>query len=315
MTTRTVRRLQRILEMVPFLASHPGIAVDEVCDRFDVDREALVADLELLWVCGLPPYGPGDLFDVAILDDTVWLSGADSLARPLGLDRTGAARLLLAARLGAEVPGLGAGAALEAAAAKLEAVLGGEGALDVATDTATAGLRAELARAIGERRVVDIVYWSMARGREDERSVEPLRLLRHDGVWYLAAWCRTADGMRTFRLDRVRRAEVCDERFEREAEPGEFGYRPDPRDLRVVLELAPEAAWVIERYAVEDVGPARARARADAGWRRVTLAAPSAAFFERLLVRLGPAAKVVKPRRLDDARRARAAKVRGLYDA
>lgn len=314
MTTRTVRRLRRILEMVPLLASRPGVHVDEVCERFDVTREVLVSDLELLWVCGLPPYGPGDLFDVAIVDDTVWLTGADSLARPFGLDRTAAVRLLLAARLGAEVPGLGAGAALESAAAKLEAVLGGVGALDVAADTTTADLRARLSRAIGERRVVDLVYWSLARGREDERAVEPLRLVRHEGTWYLAAWCRTADGMRTFRLDRIRRADVSDERFERDAGPGEFGYRPDPHDLRVVLELAPEASWVLERYPAEDVGPARARARAEAGWQRVTLAAPSAAFFERLLVRLGPAATVVKPRRLEDARRARAAKVRDLYE-
>lgn len=313
MTTRTVRRLQRILEMVPFLAANQGVAVEDVCDRFAVSREALVADLELLWMCGLPPYGPGDLFDVAIVDDTVWLTGADSLARPLGLDRTTAARLLLAARLGAEVPGLGAGAALEAAAAKLEAVLGNAGSLDVAADTTTAELRSQLATAIGERRVVDIAYWSLSKEREDERSVEPMRLVRHDGTWYLAAWCRTADGMRTFRLDRIRRARLSDESFERDAEPGEFGYRPDPADLRVVLELAPEAAWVIEHYAVEDVGPARARARADAGWQRVTLAAPSAAFFERLLVRLGPAAAVVKPKRLEEARRSRAREVRALY--
>ncbi|MFN8105678.1 MAG: WYL domain-containing protein [Acidimicrobiia bacterium] len=314
MSTRTVRRLRRILEMVPFLAANPGVGVDAVCERFGVDREALVADLELLWVCGLPPYGPGDLFDVAIVEDTVWLTGADSLARPLGLDRTTAARLLLAARLGAEVPDLGAGAALVSAAAKLEAVLGGEGALDVSADTATAGLRADLSGAIGQRRVVELVYWSLSRGREARRAVEPLRLVRHEGTWYLSAWCRSADGVRTFRLDRIRAATVSEERFERDVEPGEFGYRPDPTDLRVVLEIAPEAAWVIERYPVEDVGPARARAKADAGWQRVTLAAPSAAFFERLLVRLGPAAAVVKPRSMEEARRSSAAAVRALYD-
>lgn len=305
--------LRRILEMVPYLAANPGVHVDEVCEAFGTDRESLVRDLELLWVCGLPPYGPGDLFDVAIVEDTVWLSGADALARPLALDRTDAARLLLAARLGAEVPGLGASAALESAATKLEAVLGGEGALDVSADTATAGLRAELSTAVSGHRVVDLEYWSPSHEHEGLRSVEPLRLVRHEGVWYLAAWCRTADGLRTFRLDRIRSAHVTDERFERDAEPGDFGYRPEPGDLRVVLELAPEAAWVIDRYPVEEVGPARARARAAAGWQRVTLAAPSAAFFERLLVRLGPAARVVKPRRLEDARRARAAEVRELY--
>lgn len=313
MTTRTVQRLRRILELVPYLAANPGVHLDEVSETFGVDRKTLVDDLELLWVCGLPPYGPGDLFDVAIVEDTVWLTGAESLARPFGLDRTTAARLLLAARLGVEVPGLGAGAELESAARKLEAVLGSTDALEVAPETGTTDLRGHLATAIGDRRVVSLVYLSLAKGTEDARDVEPLRLVRHEGTWYLAAWCRTADGMRTFRLDRVRSATVTEETFARDDEPGEFGYRPRPEDLRVVLELAPEAAWVLERYPVEDVGPARSRAKVESGWQRVTLAAPSAAFFERLLLRLGPAAVVIKPRRLETARRDRARQVRDLY--
>lgn len=313
MTTRTVQRLRRILEMVPYLAAKPGVHVDEVAETFGVDRKTLVDDLELLWVCGLPPYGPGDLFDVAIVEDTIWLTGADSLARPFALDRTTAVRLLLAARLGAEVPGLGVSAELGAAARKLEACLGGDDALEVAEETGTAALRARLAAAIGEQRVVDLVYLSLAKGTEDARNVEPLRLVRHEGTWYLAAWCRSAEGMRTFRLDRVRSATVTEETFDRDDEPGEFGYRAQARDLRVVLELAPEASWVIERYPVEDVGPARSRAKAESGWQRVTLAAPSAAFFERLLLRLGPAAVVIKPRRLESARRDRARQVRDLY--
>lgn len=313
MTTRTVQRLRRILEMVPYLAANPGVHVDEVSEAFGVDRRSLVDDLELLWVCGLPPYGPGDLFDVAIVEDTVWLTGADSLARPFALDRTMAARLLLAARLGAEVPGLGAGAELDAAALKLEAVLGSDEALEVTPESGTADLRGRLAAAIRDRRVVELVYLSLARGSEAARVVEPLRLVRHEGTWYLAAWCRSADGMRTFRLDRVRDAAVGDETFDRDDEPGEFGYRPSAGDLRVVLELAPEAAWVIGRYPVEDVGPAGSRAKAAAGWQRVTLAAPSGAFFERLLVRLGPSATVVKPRRLETVRRDRARQVLALY--
>lgn len=301
-------RLRRILEVVPYLLANPGAHLEDVCDRYGVSDSDLLADLELLWFCGLPPYGPGDLFDVVIEDERIWLSGAESLARPFGLDRTMAARMLLGAKLAAEVPGLELSEDLASGAAKLAGVIG-EHPVDVAAaEPVSGGLEAMLQGALRERRVVRLDYWSYAREREDVRDVEPLRLTRRSGHWYLNAWCRSAEGLRSFRLDRVRGAEVLDEFFERDVEPGEFGYRASAGDVHVTLELEPEAAWIVERY------PTEALETLDDSRLRVTMAAPSGAFFERLLVRLGPEARVVDPPWLDDARRERARKVRALYD-
>ena len=54
-----------------------------------------------------------------------------------------------------------------------------------------------------------------------------------------------------------------------------------------MLELSPAAAWVLEQYAHEEVEPL-----AD-GWRRVRLPVSAAPWLERLLLRLGPAVRVV----------------------
>jgi proteasome accessory factor C len=54
----------------------------------------------------------------------------------------------------------------------------------------------------------------------------------------------------------------------------------------VVLELQPDARWVAEYYPVEQVDD-------DGSCLRVTLAVTARPWLERLLVRLGPSAKVV----------------------
>ncbi|PWJ24280.1 putative DNA-binding transcriptional regulator YafY [Branchiibius hedensis] len=48
-------------------------------------------------------------------------------------------------------------------------------------------------------------------GATSERVVEPVGMLRGQDHWYLIAWCRTRDGFRAFRTDRIRRATGSDE--------------------------------------------------------------------------------------------------------
>jgi proteasome accessory factor C len=66
-------------------------------------------------------------------------------------------------------------------------------------------------------------------------------------------------------------------------------YTPRSDDTRVTLELAPAAAWVAESYPTEAVTE-----RAD-GSLEIVLAVSERAWLERLLVRLGPDARVVAP--------------------
>lgn len=48
-------------------------------------------------------------------------------------------------------------------------------------------------------------------GASSERVVEPVGMLRGQDHWYLIAWCRTREGFRAFRTDRIRRATGSDE--------------------------------------------------------------------------------------------------------
>jgi proteasome accessory factor C len=113
------------------------------------------------------------------------------------------------------------------------------------------------------------------------------------GHWYAAAYCHLARDERLFRVDRIRAVRQTGENFDPTAgeEPdfGERVYHPRPDDPRVTLDLDPEATWVLESYPSE-----QAEERPDGSW-RVVLAVSERAWLERLLLDLGPAARVVAP--------------------
>ena len=100
--------------------------------------------------------------------------------------------------------------------------------------------------AIAERRLVEIEY--LAVGEDlSVRKIEPYALERELPYWYVHSWDRTRDAQRSFRIDRMRRVELLDERFE--PRPG-----VEPRklsDVRTVRVLFSEkvAAWRVERGA------------------------------------------------------------------
>jgi proteasome accessory factor C len=286
-------RLPRLLALVPYLRTHPDELIADVAAVFDVTEKQLREDLELLFVTGLPGGSPGDLIDLSFEGDRVSLIDPQTLDRPLRLTGDEATALLVAARALADVPGLQERDALDRAIAKLAEAAPAPAAVDVALepeDEALATLRAALD---GHRRL-HLRYMVEARDEVTERDVDPMRLLSREGRWYLEGWCRRAEAVRLFRLDRVVEATLLDLPAEpppqaapRDLEDGLF--RPGPDDLRIVLELAPQARWVADHYPAEDITEL-----AD-GWLRMTLRTPDPGWLVRLLLQLGPSARVLEP--------------------
>ncbi len=102
----TVDQLPRLLALVPYLLARPGVRVADVAATFGVTEERLRKDLDLLWVCGLPGHGPGDLIDVEFEGDTITLLEPAGVTRPLRLTVDEALALVVALRALAETPGL-----------------------------------------------------------------------------------------------------------------------------------------------------------------------------------------------------------------
>ena len=82
-TARTM--LRRIVSIVPWIAGRDGPTIDEICQRFGIDRADLLADLDVVFMVGIPPYTPDELIDVIIEDDRVWITLGRYFTRPLRL--------------------------------------------------------------------------------------------------------------------------------------------------------------------------------------------------------------------------------------
>lgn len=287
-------RLGRLLAIVPWIAAHDGPTLEEVCRRFSVTQKDLLADLNLLFMCGVHPFTPDVLIDVNIADGRVWISMADYFRRPLRLSAQEALALVSAGRTFLALPDAGAGGPLATAMEKLDTALGlaSGDALDVALAEVDAGTLAALRSAADRRQKVRLDYYSYGRDRRSTRVVHPWRVFNQGGEWYLEAWCENVSAERNFRLDRIEALAPTDERFEppdrRRTDAAPTVYHPDPRDPVWVLDLEGPAHWIAEQYPNESV-----EERAG-GVLRVTLRASQAAWLERLLLRAGPQARVVE---------------------
>jgi proteasome accessory factor C len=289
-------RLRRVLALVPWIAEHPGAAVTDIARRFGVSEEELEHDLEFLPLCGLPPYTPDRLIEVEIVDGHVWIRFAEYFDRPLRLSAEEGLALLAAGRALLAVPGSDEHGALATALDKLARALGAsEGlAVEVGEPPHLDALR----RATDASERVEIDYYSFGRDVTTTRQVDPRSVFHAFGHWYAAAYCHLAADDRLFRLDRIRAVRPTGRHFQPPLPDDRGGqlrktvYHPRAEDPRVTLELAPEAAWVVESYPTEE-----AEQRPDGSWRLV-LAVSERAWLERLVLQLGPAARVVAPAEL-----------------
>jgi proteasome accessory factor C len=284
-------RLQRLLAVVPWVAARDGPRLEDVCARFDCRQDELVDDLQMLFLCGLHPYTPDMLIDVDIADGRVWIRYADYFARPLKLTPAEGLALLAAGRTLLATPGAEAGGPLERGLSKLAAALGvdADEAVEISLGAVPERIMTVLRSAVAGARQVEIEYYAFGRDEWTRRTVDPYSVFSASGQWYLSAWCHLVDDERLFRVDRMRSAELTGTGFSPPERPPELAvYHPRPEDPRVVLELEPAAAWVVEQYPVEqvdDLGDGRLRVRLVAGQR---------AWLERLLLRLGPTARMVE---------------------
>jgi proteasome accessory factor C len=308
-------RLARLLNLVPYLLARPGIAVAEAADGLGVTERQLREDLELLWVCGLPGYGPGDLIDMAFDGDRVTITYDAGIDRPLRLTPDEALALVVALRMLAETPGTGNRDAIERALAKIESAAGDLAGAPVAVRLPGNTARVdELRTAVERGRALRLTYYTPARDETTDRIIDPMRVLMVGGRAYLEAWCRRAEGTRLFRVDRIDAFSELDEPSAPppQARPHEFSdgvFRPGPELPLVTLRVGRTGRWITEYYPCEEIR----RTNGD-DW-VVTMRVTDLGWAQRFLLGLGPDVTVVGPPELVDRIRALATTALDAYAA
>ena len=305
----TSRRLRRLLALVGWLAQVGEAPIADAAQRFGMSEKELVAELELAACCGIPPYTPDTLMEIEVSEHSVRAFLPAEYARPRRLTPAEGFAVAASARLLLAVPGSEDGA-LRRALAKLDAALGSREAVGLDVDAPAHLVVVRDAADAG--RAIEIDYLSGSRDELTTRTVEPVQVATIDGHWYLDAYCHRAGDMRRFRVDRIDAVRLLEQSATpavTRARPLEEMFVPGPGAVEVHLQLGPGAQWVPESVPVR-----AARRDPDGAVTDVVLDVSGMAWFERLLLQLGPAVRVVSPPELTGLAAEAARRVRVRYE-
>ncbi|MBY0442118.1 MAG: YafY family transcriptional regulator [Mycobacteriaceae bacterium] len=319
--TATATRLVRLLNMVPYFQANPRITRREAAADLGLSAEQLEEDLNQLWMCGLPGYGPGDLIDFEFSGDTIAVTFSAGIDRPLQLTSLEATGLLVALRALADIPGLVDPQAARSTIAKIEAAAGAVGlgwttsmAIADAPGSAESQAVAVVRAAVRDNRALAIDYYSASHDTLSSRIVDPIRVLLVGGHSYLEAWSREAEGVRLFRFDRIDGATLLDEpaappELAVQALPDMSLFDGDPALPSATLRVAAPALWILEYY------PMRLVRQLPDGYYEVAMTYACAEWMTRLVLGFGSDVQVLAPESLAEQVRAAAVAALEFYQA
>ncbi|WP_372635629.1 helix-turn-helix transcriptional regulator [Cohnella sp.] len=223
-------RLDRLLGMTLELMAKRRVTATELSAKFEVSVRTVYRDVELINQAGIPVAsftGADGGFEL--------MNGIFLTRQHFSVDDLSVIYTLLKAIEGSM------GNAVASTMRKLtslnpsltneegnEAVI-----LNMSTPERDRNVVQELFRAIRQSLVISLAYTN-AFGTSTKRSVEPLNLLWEKGVWYLEAFCRSRLSKRYFRVSRIDRLDVSEERFAMRLLPDE-PEREDARGIRALL--------------------------------------------------------------------------------
>lgn len=201
------QRLSRLLTLVPWLVRNDGVTIAQAAEHFGVSEQVLERDLWLLIVCGLPGYGPDQLVDIQFWDDgVIHVLDPLTLDRPLRLTADEATSLIVAMRMLAQIvpPSTALMSAMERLVRAIDGLCLSDTEPEVVIDAGTAAeILTTVTAALDSSRSLEITYAGATRDSVSTRIVEPVALESIDGRSTLLAFCRSAEAMRSFRLDRM----------------------------------------------------------------------------------------------------------------
>ena len=228
----TVNQTERLYKIEQMLSESTAVPIETLLERLEISRATFKRDLDylrdrlnapIIWDRTLGGYR----FDAK--GERGRRAGPRHELPGLWFNSSEAYALLVMQQLVKEiVPGLLAGQ-VEPLKARLRALLG---STDHAIDEVEKRVRVvqvgarranhehfeRIANAVLSRRQVAIAYYSRGTGEETERTLSPQRLVNYRGSWYVDAWCHLRDGLRSFAVDSIRRADTRNERAKTVAE-------------------------------------------------------------------------------------------------
>ena len=242
-------KANRLFEILYYLLNKKSVTATELAERFEVSVRTIYRDIDVISSSGIPVYTeqgrsggisllPNYIMDKAILSEK---EQHDILANLQGLfqlnsDETESALQKLSVTFN------------KTAANWLE--------VDFSWNNDQKNYFRNLKMSIIEQRIIEFDYFS-SHNEKTNRRVEPIQLWFKHRAWYLHGYCLMRQGIRLFKLFRMKNLIVTDQLFEtryRVEELKNIDSREEvDQDINVCLKIAPEMAHrVLDEFDFEE---------------------------------------------------------------
>jgi proteasome accessory factor C len=203
----------RLLDLVPFILVNQGISINQLAKEFNVSKEEIIKDLNLLFVCGLPGYTPLELIDISFEDELVYLRDPQNLAEPrtLTISEMIVTRIALGA-LYELIPDREKRAEIQSLQKKLSALYESaipENAIHVEIDKELQTQRI-VENAIQAGKNLSIKYLNLTKDEISGREITPMELVSNEQGTTLNAFCHRVGAVRSFKIAQIITAEEND---------------------------------------------------------------------------------------------------------
>jgi len=320
--TRTTTSAARLITLIMTLQRQPNQKAADLAEKLGVSVRTLHRYFAMLDEMGIPIYAERGPY------------GGFSLVRgyrlpPLVFTPEEATAIYLGTSLVSEMWGRLYQEAAGGAMAKLENVLPDEQRAEIAwarrslvatgmhraDPTLQAPLLEVLRRAAREHRQVELGYQGTTRSDLTRRQVDPYALVHRAGWWYLVGYCHLRDGLRTFRVDRIRSLAFLSQTFQvpdgfdvHTYLEAEFASQPA---IQAKLRFTAEGAYI----AKSNVVPWESLVENPDGSVDVLLAAPELSWLASMALSFGTLVTVLEPPELRDMVRDWASAVAASYSS
>ncbi|ADQ14925.1 helix-turn-helix transcriptional regulator [Halanaerobium hydrogeniformans] len=116
-----------------------------------------------------------------------------------------------------------------------------------------------LKKAMNEEKKIIIDYYSMSSDRTTQRKLDPYNLFFNNGAPYLYAFCHLRDEKRMFRIDRIKKLQLTEEKFElpdnfslSDELQNSWGVEQGKKEMEVKIKFSGKTARFVPEYRWND---------------------------------------------------------------
>ena len=196
--------LELLIRLLPWLVANNGASLSEVATHFEVSEKHALELISQLVVTG-PSQAGGGLVDIDFEDaDSIFVSDAKALDRPVKLSEFEAATLLGGLHYLEQFPNQIDSEIVSGLIGKIQQALPNvDSPINVVAAPIDEQVRTVVMQSIQESKTIEIEYAGVTKNDLSNRIVDPVSTYLQDDFVYLKAWCRSSQAWRSFRLDRI----------------------------------------------------------------------------------------------------------------